>query len=355
MTSSDLHPVWHGIWYSGVGLQSGPAAAAGSPAAFRGAVQGTLYFFSSFETDRPAGAAMALFISMTETRLRRMLLVFFILGSLFPVILMLITVYQYVIPELTLRQVERLRNVFNNALLVILLLQLLSFFLFWGWIKSWETLKKRIAMISAEILKKKRRTELGENEIKALQVLFQDVQEEFQTLVNRLGEYFRRSITDELTSLFNRTYFRFKLEDETRRAQEGGRDLSLILFSVDDFGQFSDEIGDCLLQGIGKLLYRHLRKTDLPFRSGRNRFALLLPGRSYREALAMADKLADAVGRHRFTDPEGLPLKRVTICCGVASKAEGADVLAKRAEDALERARFLGPGRAVLDTGLSAG
>ena len=51
---------------------------------------------------------------------------------------------------------------------------------------------------------------------------------------------------------------------------------------------------------------------------------------------------------------EGLSLKRVTICCGVASKAEGADVLVKRAEDALERARLFGPGRTGLDTGRSA-
>ncbi|MGD8366102.1 MAG: GGDEF domain-containing protein [Desulfobacterales bacterium] len=294
---------------------------------------------------------MALFISMTETRLRRMLLVFFILGSLFPVMLTLIAVYQYVIPELTLRQVERLRGVFNNALLAILLIQLLSFVLFWHWIKSWETMKKRITMISSQILKKKQTADLGENEIHALQGLFQQIHDEFQSLASRLGEYFRRSITDEITSLFNRTYFRFKLTDEMRRAQEDGMDLSLIMFGIDDFGQYSDEIEDYLLRSVAMLLRRHIRKTDLPFRCGRNRFALLLPGCSGKAATSLAEKLADAVGRHPFSDPHNLPLKRVTISCGVAFSADNAEDLVDRAKAALDRARARGRARTAVDGG----
>ncbi len=294
---------------------------------------------------------MALFISMTETRLRRMLLVFFVLGSLFPVILTLIAVYQYVIPVLSHHQIARLRPVFNNSLLAILLIQLLSFILFWGWIKSWETLKKRISMISGKILKKKANTDLGENELKAIQELFLEIQEEFQSLGSRVSEYFRRSITDELTSLFNRTYFRFKLADEMRRAHQAGQELSLVMFSVDDFDQYSDENQDHLLQDIGKFLRRHVRKTDLPFRCGRNRFALLLPGCGRKVAESLAEKLADAIGRQPFSDARGLPLKRVTICSGLSSNADAGDELAQRADSALERAKVLGRGRTVADTG----
>lgn len=292
---------------------------------------------------------MAFFISMTESRLRRMLLVFFVLGSLFPVILTLIAVYQYVLPELTAAQVERLRAVFNNTLMVILLIQFLSFILFWGWIKSWETLKKRITMISSDILKKKARQDLGENELEAIQGLFQDIYDEFQTLAARLTEYFRRSITDDLTSLFNRTYFRFKLADEMRRTRQSGQELSLVMFGVDDFGKYSDEIGDRVLQGIGKILRTQVRKTDLPFRCGRNRFALLLPGCSPQVARSLAEKLAAAVRRHTFSDPDGLPLGKVTISCGLSSDAGTPEALEKSAEDALERARSLGAGRVVSD------
>jgi diguanylate cyclase (GGDEF)-like protein len=278
-----------------------------------------------------------------------MLLVFFVLGSLFPVIMTLVAVYQYVLPELTLRQVERLRDVFNIALLAILLIQLLSFILFWRWIKSWETMKKRITMISSQILKKKQTADLGENELKALQGLFQEVQEEFESLASRLGEYFRRSITDELTSLFNRTYFRFKLPDEVRKAQQTRRKLSLIMFGIDDFGQYSDEIGDHLLRAVGKLLPRHLHKTDLPFRCGRNRFALLLPDCDGTTATSLAEKLADEIGRHPFTDPRNLPLKRVTISCGVAFGTESAEDLADRAGAALDRAKAMGRSRTAVE------
>jgi diguanylate cyclase (GGDEF)-like protein len=290
---------------------------------------------------------MAFFLSITETRLRRMLMVFFALGSLFPVVLTLIVVYQYVLPVLDPGQIERLRNVFNNGLLAILLIQLLSFVLFWSWIKSWETLKKRIALISAEILKKKAGADFGESELQALQRLFEELQEEFQSIASRLSTYFRRSITDDLTSVFNRTYFRFKLTDEMRRARQHGQTLSLVMFSVDDFGNYSDETGDHLLQALGRFLQRQVRKTDLPFRCGRNRFAILMPGCSRRVARLLAEKLAAAVENHSFSDPRDLQLGKVTVCCGVASDAETAEALAKSAEEALDRARILGRGRVM--------
>jgi predicted signal transduction protein with EAL and GGDEF domain len=197
---------------------------------------------------------MALFISLTATRLRRMLLVFFILASLFPVIMTLLVSFQYVLPVLGNAQIERLREVFNNTILAILLIQLLSFCLFWGWIKSWETLKQKISLISAEILKKKQTEELGENELEALHQLFQELQKEFKAVMGRLNEYFRRSITDDLTRLFNRNYFKFKLTEEVKRSEHLKQQLSLIAFSVDDFGLLEDGVGDKLLKDLGQLM-----------------------------------------------------------------------------------------------------
>ena len=52
---------------------------------------------------------MAFYLSISEIRLRRILMCFFILASLLPVILSLYTVSSYVIPALSEAQIEHLR------------------------------------------------------------------------------------------------------------------------------------------------------------------------------------------------------------------------------------------------------
>jgi diguanylate cyclase (GGDEF)-like protein len=290
---------------------------------------------------------MAFFISITEARLRRILLVFFILASLFPVIITIFTLFQWVAPILTEAQIDSLRDVFNYSLLSICLIQLMSFLLFWGWVSSWETLKRKIQTVSADILKKKDSDEIGENELFALNRLFQELHDEFNTLNERLESYFHRSVTDERTLLYNRSYFKMKISEEVKRARQYGQDLSMIVFEIEEFHHLSSAKGDHLLKDIGGLTRKTIRQTDLPFRVGRNRFAILLPGCSGSVGGMIARKISDRISNEQFQDSKGRALGAISICCGVSVLTDDMKQFILKAEKNLAKARGEGAGEIV--------
>ncbi|CAB5089434.1 hypothetical protein D3OALGA1CA_803 [Olavius algarvensis associated proteobacterium Delta 3] len=287
---------------------------------------------------------MAIYLSIPEIRLRRILVGFFVLASLLPVIISLYTVSSYVIPALSEAQVENLRDPFSNTILLVLLLQCIGFILFWRWVASWETIMNNIKMIAAEILKKKSIENIGENELSTLHELFMELRAEYQKIANRLNAYFKRSITDDMTCLFNRSYFEFKLTEESRKADMLKEPFSLILFSLDDFHRHSTEIGDKLLQDFGELMRKLIRRADLPFRYGRNNFAIILPCCGGRIAEKVATRLSQSVSRHAFVDPKWLPLGKITISCGVAVYDGDMKNTMGLANEALNRAQDIGGG-----------
>ena len=285
---------------------------------------------------------MAFYLSISEIRLRRILMCFFILASLLPVILSLYTVSSYVIPALSEAQIEHLRAPFSNTILIVLLVQCVGFILFWRWVASWESLTNNIRSISAEILKKKKVEDIGENELNSMHDLFMELHSEYQNVAHRLNAYFKRSITDDLTSLFNRSYFEFKLNEEARKADKFNERLALILFSIDDFHRHNTEIADKLLKDFGALLCKLVRRADLPFRYGRNNFAVILPGCGGSVAQKVAKRLSVGVSEHAFVDPKWLPLGKVTISCGVAIYDGNIKGTMGIATEALNRAREIG-------------
>jgi len=287
---------------------------------------------------------MAVYLSIPEIRLRRILMGFFVLASLLPVILSIYTVSSYVVPALSDAQIEKLRAPFSNTILFVLLLQCVGLVLFWRWVASWERLMNHIKIIAAEILKKKKLEGIEENELRTLHDLFMELRTEYQNISQRLNAYFRRSITDDLTCLFNRSYFEFKLADEAKKADLLKEPLSLLLFSIDGFHVHDDEIGDKLLKDFGELMRKLIRRADLPFRYGRNNFAVILPGCSGRIAEKVAMRLSERVSQHAFVDPKWLPLGKTTISCGVAVYEGDIKNTMAIADVALNKAQEIGGG-----------
>ena len=82
----------------------------------------------------------------------------------------------------------------------------------------------------------------------------------------------RLAATDGLTGLYNRRYFEQTLAFECERARRLGRPLGLLMVDVDHFKQFNDEhghlAGDAVLQVVGGMLGRLLRRTDIVARVG---------------------------------------------------------------------------------------
>jgi diguanylate cyclase (GGDEF)-like protein len=99
----------------------------------------------------------------------------------------------------------------------------------------------------------------------------------------RFAELGRRSLTDPLTGVRNRSGYELELEREVARAHRTGRPLSLLLLALEDAREAGDAGGheprpdDPALQELVTLLRRTVRATDIPCRRRPHELAVVLP------------------------------------------------------------------------------
>lgn len=166
------------------------------------------------------------------------------------------------------------------------------------------------------------------------------------------------SLTDELTGLSNRRAFMQRLDDEISRAQRYGHALSLALIDIDRFKSVNDAYGhpagDMVLREYAQVL-SSFRHHDLVARYGGEEFAVILPNTTAEGALRALQK-----AQHRAANTtlkgESFPIPLPTFSAGLAiyQKGEPLQVLIKRADEALYRAKGLGRSRIELAKGESA-
>ncbi|MBW1973890.1 MAG: hypothetical protein DRG20_05800 [Deltaproteobacteria bacterium] len=117
----------------------------------------------------------------------------------------------------------------------------------------------------------------------------------------RLEEELRyKSITDELTDLYNRRHFYEQLEQEITRAKRMKTNLSLILFDIDDFKYYNDTFGhlegDRILKKVGEITKKNIRgKVDTAYRYGGDEFTILLPGADQKQAITIANRIVSSL------------------------------------------------------------
>lgn len=137
------------------------------------------------------------------------------------------------------------------------------------------------------------------------------------------SKLYSKTITDELTGLYNRRYFYQKLKRETERAKRQGYPLSIIMLDVDGFKKFNDRYGhlrgDALLRTAARVLQFSVREhVDSVFRYGGDEFVLVLPESNERTALVIGSRIDK---NFKDTAPPGL-----TLSMGVAEFQEDFDV-----------------------------
>lgn len=153
---------------------------------------------------------------------------------------------------------------------------------------------------------------------------------------------------DALTGLHNRRFFHDTLARECARAARYDRELSLLVFDVDDFKAINDRIGhlaaDSVLAQLSERVRSVVRTSDIPCRVGGDEFAVILPESALVDAEGLFRRLQFAVGSAATG-----PVDRLHISAGVAELRPGDTPVSffERADEALFRAKQGGKGRAV--------
>ena len=157
------------------------------------------------------------------------------------------------------------------------------------------------------------------------------------------------AIYDSLTGFYNRRHFRTLLDEEIERAK-GVVPISVLMMDLDHFKGINDRyghlVGDQVLTSAAQIM-RSSAPADAPFgRLGGEEFALILPGKSLDEAIALAETLRKSIESKPIeTRDQRLP---ITISIGVAQtneKLKNSAELLSCADDRLYRAKQAGRNR----------
>lgn len=149
---------------------------------------------------------------------------------------------------------------------------------------------------------------------------------------------------DGLTGLYNYRVFREQIEKAVARAQREQSSVAMIMIDVDDFKSVNDcyghQRGDAVLRAMAKKLQSSIRDIDMVARYGGEEFAVILPNTELEEAVAIANRIHQAIGAQELA---GL---QITISLGVAvypgSDVASADDLVCKADTFAYQAKFLG-------------
>lgn len=150
--------------------------------------------------------------------------------------------------------------------------------------------------------------------------------------------------TDELTGIPNRRHFDHLLAQAWERCRGLQTPLALLLLELDQFQQFNDHYGllagDACLQAMAQTLSQVgiRREGDRVARFGGELFAVLLPDSTEADALALAERLHQALKAlalpHEGT-PTGMVTAHISVASLVPQPGQDSQTLVRRADAAL--------------------
>ncbi len=105
----------------------------------------------------------------------------------------------------------------------------------------------------------------------------------------------RRSITDELTGLFNRRHFYKVIEDQISGITRNGGILSLIMIDLDGFKDYNDRFGhlngDEVLVSFAQVIKRRSGEGSMVFRFASDEFIMVLPSTDANKSRKIAEQI----------------------------------------------------------------
>jgi len=192
----------------------------------------------------------------------------------------------------------------------------------------------------------------------------------WMALEEQVGQLRTAAFVDDLTGAWNRGFFRRHLPRALDAARAGRRDVTLMLYDIDDFKHYNDAYGhgagDEILRETVKLLQSVIRPSDRVCRIGGDEFAVIFDDpsgargagsqhpRSIRE---IARRFQRQICEHRFPALGGEARSTLTVSGGMATfpwdgadanaLVEAADAYLMESKRRGKNAITLGPGADV--------
>lgn len=268
--------------------------------------------------------------------------------------------------EKLLEPVQTQKKIYDKLMLkgliiVCLLYLVLVIILFYNTRKIVSLVIKPIKLLSKQTkdIGKNIANNLVSSEISEIDILshnFKQMADELQERTNKIVSievekqkkikeaeiYYKNSITDSLTGLYNRLKIDEILDYEIKQSKRYKHDLSLIFADIDNFkiinDTFGHDKGDQVLIEISKILKNNLRDTDSIGRWGGEEFVIICKKTDKNRAFIIAEKIRKIIEQHDFTTGN-----KQTASFGIAEYIDGDDRrnLTTKADSAMYKAKQL--------------
>ena len=145
-------------------------------------------------------------------------------------------------------------------------------------------------------------------------------------------------------------------ERKVAAAARFGRALSVLVVDIDFFKKVNDtyghDVGDLVIRGVGDVLKRHKRNTDVVSRFGGEEFVALCEQTDASGAMLLAERIREELAKIVFHAPNGT--LNVTCSIGVATFPDAGhswEALFKSADEALYVSKRSGRNRSTAWSG----
>lgn len=173
--------------------------------------------------------------------------------------------------------------------------------------------------------------------------------------LERASELEQLSVTDALTSLYNRRFLEKRLNEEISRCKRSNAAFTVMLIDIDHFKIYNDICGhlagDSALRKTARLLGISARQMDIVTRYGGEEFCVVLPDAHKKEAMLVAERIRRQIENEPFAYEERLPKGKLTASIGFSSFPDDGQTLKElinTADIALYRAKARGRNRTVV-------
>ena len=193
---------------------------------------------------------------------------------------------------------------------------------------------------------------MADNLADIMQNLEEKVAERTSYLQGENEHLLENSLTDELTSLYNRRGFNQVFEQALVRAQQQEQQLTFVLCDIDHFKRINDKfghtVGDLALVSVAMNLKKHVRSSlDIVARYGGEEFTLVFLNADIVQVMARLNSI-----RQSFVDHPVVNDQHITMSFGVVHVDEGgyisAEELVEQADKKLYQAKNTGRDKIII-------